>query len=76
MVLGTGSHRPAPAASQDTGQAPNSWQAMGVAGAPSPRSWGTAAWTGRQVLIWGGYQGETPLSGSATYCPPVSQAMP
>lgn len=59
VLLGTGSSLPTPAAPPDTGQAPNSWEAMGMAGAPSPRSWATTVWTGREFIRWGGYHGTT-----------------
>ena len=33
------------------------WSAVTTAGAPEPRSYHTAVWTGSEMIIWGGYNG-------------------
>lgn len=52
-LLGTGGGLPA-AVSPETGQAPDTWQALGLEGAPSPRSYATTVWTGTEFIVWGG----------------------
>lgn len=37
------------------------WTALPAVGAPSPRGWPTAVWTGKELLVWGG---EDPLAGT------------
>jgi len=35
----------------------NSWTAVSITGAPSARSYHTVVWTGREMIVWGGYDG-------------------
>jgi N-acetylneuraminic acid mutarotase len=35
--------------------ASNSWTATTIAGAPPPRYYHTAVWTGNDLIVWGGY---------------------
>jgi N-acetylneuraminic acid mutarotase len=42
----------------------NTWISTSIAGAPTPRAFHAAAWTGTEMLIWGGY---SELSGSPQY---------
>jgi hypothetical protein len=46
----------------------DSWSVIETAGAPSPRSYASAAWTGTSLIIWGGYDGSL-LGGGAKYTP-------
>jgi hypothetical protein len=39
---------------ENSGCAPDTWVATSIAGAPSPRFWHTAVWTGNQMVVWGG----------------------
>lgn len=36
--------------------ATNTWAPISTAGAPTPRSWHTAVWTGTRMIIWGGFR--------------------
>lgn len=50
--------------------AAGSWTALSVSGAPSPRSWSTAVWTGTRMLVWGGGLDATvPMGDGAAYDP-------
>ena len=64
--------------------ATNTWTPLPAAGAPSPRVYQTAVWTGTQMLIWGGRLSENrdyilPLGDGAAYTPtpaPTPIALP
>jgi hypothetical protein len=46
------------------------WMPMALDGAPSPRYEHAAVWTGREMLVWGGYAvGPIPLGDGARYDP-------
>lgn len=46
------------------------WKTMSTAGAPQPTYWNTLAWTGQQVVTWGGVMGDT---GNGRYDPATDQ---
>ncbi len=39
--------------------AANSWTALNPTGAPSPRDYHTAVWTGSEMIVWGGRNANT-----------------
>lgn len=47
----------------------SSWQALNPVGAPAARTGHTAVWTGTQMLIWGGENGQGKLADGAAYDP-------
>jgi N-acetylneuraminic acid mutarotase len=49
----------------------DSWTATSTANAPSPRHFHTAVWTGSEMIVWGGCNGEpcTPLNTGGRYNP-------
>jgi len=51
--------------------ATDTWQPMSTDGAPSPRRFHTAIWTGSELIVWGGvgYDYRTPLGDGARYDP-------
>jgi len=46
----------------------NRWQTFAT-GPLSRRSYASAVWTGQEMLVWGGTNGETPLGDGAAYRP-------
>ncbi len=46
-----------------------SWSPLAISGAPSPRSWSSAVWTGTQMLVWGGQDASGQLGDGAAYDP-------
>lgn len=57
--------------------ATNLWTPLASAGAPSPRVYQMAVWTGQEMLVWGGCgncnptgEGISPLHDGAAYTPP------
>ena len=52
--------------------ATDSWSPTSLIGAPSPRAGHGSVWTGSRVVIWGGYQGSTPLNSGGSYDPSVT----
>lgn len=53
-----------------TGGVPaGTWQSVTAAGAPAARSGHTAVWTGTQMLVWGGENGQGKLGDGAAYDP-------
>ena len=51
--------------------ATDSWQPMSTVGAPSPRRFHTAIWTGAELIVWGGVDNDytDPLGDGARYDP-------
>jgi hypothetical protein len=47
----------------------DSWAAVTTAGAPSARGYHTAAWTGREMIVWGGLFSSTALGDTFSYTP-------
>jgi hypothetical protein len=48
----------------------NSWSPLALTGAPSPRSWPSAVWTGQQMIVWGGGLDATvPMGDGMAYDP-------
>jgi hypothetical protein len=46
------------------------WRRLSDSGAPSPRRWHTAVWTGSRLIIWGGLgAGDAPLGDGKAYDP-------
>ena len=45
------------------------WTALSTNGAPSPRCFHTAIWTGSEMIIWGGRSNSTYLNTGARYHP-------
>ncbi len=50
-----------------------SWAALPGSGAPSPRFWHTAVWSGREMLVWGGNDGSSDLDTGARFDPALDQ---
>ena len=55
--------------------ASNSWAQTTLTGAPTPRRNHTAVWTGSEMMIWGGYDGNT-LGDGAGYFPDTNTWLP
>ena len=57
----------------DTGAAydpaSDTWQPIGIAGAPSPRSLHSATWIGSSMIVWGGRSGPTAFADGGRYDP-------
>lgn len=49
--------------------ATDSWESMSTVGAPSPRRYHTAVWTGSEMLIWGGDEGPDYVNTGGRYDP-------
>ena len=49
--------------------ASGTWSSMALSGAPSPRSWSSAVWTGTRMLVWGGQDANGQLGDGAAYDP-------
>jgi hypothetical protein len=47
----------------------NSWMALTASGAPAARSQHTAAWTGSEMLVWGGFAFGTFFNDTWSYTP-------
>jgi N-acetylneuraminic acid mutarotase len=47
----------------------DTWSPMSVTGAPSPRYFHTAVWTGTQMIVWGGVATGSPLNTGGRYDP-------
>src|SRR5262249_17912548 len=47
----------------------NTWSSLSAAGAPSPRDFHSATWTGTEMIIWGGYNGPGVLGDGGRYNP-------
>jgi N-acetylneuraminic acid mutarotase len=47
----------------------NSWRRTSAAGAPGPRAYHTAVWTGSEMIIWGGNTGLSRTSSGGRYDP-------
>ena len=47
----------------------DTWRTMSSVGAPSPRYWQSAVWTGTEVMIWGGIGSGTYKNDGALYNP-------
>ena len=47
----------------------NSWTATSTANAPTPRGGHTAVWTGSEMIVWGGFDGDFVLNTGARYNP-------
>ena len=45
------------------------WSATQLVGAPSPRAAHTAVWTGKEMIVWGGWDTETRFNDGARYNP-------
>ena len=74
MVIWGGRPNAPQSSSVDTGglydPATDTWTgATSLSGAPSPRSKPSAVWTGREMIIWGGYDGTTMFNTGARYDP-------
>lgn len=51
----------------DASGQPAGWEPLPAGGAPGARQGHSAIWTGRQMLVWGGRRGSTPLGDGAAY---------
>src|SRR5690606_10616532 len=49
--------------------ATDSWTSVAAANAPAARSQHTAAWTGSEMIIWGGWQAQVSLGTGGRYNP-------
>ena len=47
----------------------NSWTALAITGAPSPRQYGSAVWTGSEMLVFGGLAGSNLRYDTFSYAP-------
>ncbi len=47
----------------------DSWNPMSLLGAPTPRVGQSAVWTGRHLLVWGGWDGTQPVHSGGKYDP-------
>jgi hypothetical protein len=63
--------------------ATDTWRPITLAGAPAAREDGVVVWTGTEMLVWGGQQGEVPLASGARYlvsadawCPIAGEGAP
>jgi len=54
----------------------DSWQPIATTGAPTPRTDASIVWTGRQVIVWGGYDGSPVTVTGALYDPVADQWQP
>ena len=54
----------------------DSWRDISPQGAPSPRSWHTAVWTGKEMIIWGGGDATKGFNDGARYDPVTDTWMP
>jgi hypothetical protein len=45
------------------------WSPLAISGAPSRRSWPSAAWTGTRMIVWGGEDANGQLGDGAAYDP-------
>lgn len=50
----------------------NSWVSLSTAGAPTPRYYHTAIWTGSKMLIWGGFNAGNAFSDGGSYDPTIN----
>lgn len=51
------------------GQCVDAWEPTATVGAPSPRAYHVAVWTGSKMIVWGGDSGGGPLGDGALYDP-------
>ncbi|HEU5060496.1 MAG TPA: hypothetical protein VFU21_28390 [Kofleriaceae bacterium] len=63
--------------------ATDTWTPIALTGAPEAREDGVVVWTGTDMLVWGGQQGEVPLASGAryvasadTWCPIAGEGAP
>jgi hypothetical protein len=49
-------------------QAAEQWRPT-LVGAPMARAYHTAVWTGSKMVVWGGYNGSSPLDTGGRYVP-------
>jgi len=47
----------------------DTWQAISITGAPSGRSFPSAVWTGTEMIVWGGGDGNSDLNTGGRYNP-------
>lgn len=47
----------------------DSWLPTSTTGAPSVRTHHTAVWTGTEMIVWGGFDGSTPVNTGARFTP-------
>jgi N-acetylneuraminic acid mutarotase len=47
----------------------DAWSSTLNTGAPSKRVYHTAIWTGTKMVVWGGYNGSSPLDTGGRYAP-------
>lgn len=52
------------------------WSAQASLGAPSPRYYHSAVWTGRELIVWGGLNGSTYYGDGARYNPALNTWTP
>ncbi len=45
------------------------WAALSTIGAPGPRQYHTAVWTGSEMVVWGGFNNGTPYADGGRYNP-------
>ncbi len=53
----------------------DAWFPMSGGGAPSPRIWHAAVWSGTEMIVWGGYQ-DVDLDDGARYDPALDSWTP
>ncbi len=56
--------------------ATDTWSALTMDGAPTPREDGVVVWSGRAMLVWGGQRDETPVATGARYLPAIDRWCP
>jgi hypothetical protein len=52
----------------------DAWSSVSLAGAPSPRTSHVAAWTGREMIVWGGHRNTAPAYPDGALYDPVTDA--
>src|SRR5262249_40059897 len=58
-----------PAATASVTCVSDTWTPINSLGAPTPRHYHTAVWTGTEMIVWGGVNGATPHGDGARYDP-------
>ncbi len=56
--------------------ATDTWSPLPTRGAPSPREDGVVVWTGDEMIVWGGQQGDVPVATGARYLPAADRWCP
>lgn len=56
--------------------ATDSWQPTSLIDAPTGRAWPSGVWTGSQLLVWGGWDGSSPVADGGRYTPALDTWTP